>query len=223
MASRSFKQVLAAGGAAIVLGGAALGVAAAQQTPTPQAQGTPTRASGMPGQPPGAPRTDPRQELLNRVAGKLGVSPDRLQQAFDEARRELGTSDRPAGPRGGPGSEHRGAGFDLAAAAQALNVQLEQLRRELSGKSLADLARSRSVDPATVADVLKAEASQRIDEAARAGRIPADQVPTLKERVNQRIDELMNRQFPEAGQQRVPRGQRDSRAPAPFWVPSATN
>jgi hypothetical protein len=85
-------------------------------------------------------------------------------------------------------------------AAQALNMQPEQLRQELQGKTLTDVARAHNVDPTTVANALKTQASQRVDQAASAGRIPADQVATAKQQANQRIDELMTRQFPAAGQ-----------------------
>src|SRR5438105_1071320 len=210
MTSRSVKQFVAAGGAALVLGVAALGVAAAQQTPTvPTSPGpTQTRPAGTPGQQ-GAPRQDRRQELLNSVANKLGIPVDRLQQAFTDARRELGIPDRPAGElRGGPGGPDgfgpRGAGIDLMAAAQAMNLQPDQLRQELPGKSLADVARAHDVDPTTVANALKNQASQRIDQAATNGRIAADQVATAKQEANQRIDQLMTQQLPAMDQQRGP-------------------
>jgi len=192
------KQFIAAGAAALLLGGAAIGIASAQQTPTPTrppaAQGTP----GVPGQQRG-PGQDQRDQLLARVASKLGIPVDRLQQAFSDARQELGIPDRPQGfGPGGPG--RRGPGGELMGAAQALNMQPEQLRQELQGKTLTDVARAHNVDPTTVANALKTKASQRVDQAASAGRIPADQVATAKQQANQRIDELMTRQFPAAGQ-----------------------
>jgi hypothetical protein len=200
MTSRSIKQFIAAGATALVLGGAALGIASAQQTPTPSTQATPTRPAGAPGQQ-GAPRQDQRQELLSRVAGKLGITVDRLQQAFTDSRRELGIPDRPAGgERGGRPGFGRGPGIDLMAAAQTMNLQPDQLRQELPGKTLTDVARAHNVDPTTVVNALKATASQRIDQAAAAGRIPADQVATAKQQANQRVDELMTRQFPAMGQ-----------------------
>ena len=197
MTSRAIKQFIAAGGAALVLGGSVLGIAAAQQTPTPTAPGAgaaPTRPANVPGQQ-GTQGQDQRQQLLNRVASKLGVSVDRLEQAFTEARQELGI---PEGPRFAPRGHGPGRGFDLSAAAQALNLQPQQLRQELSDRSLTDVARARNVDPTTVANALKAQASQRIDQAATAGRIPADQVAAAKQRANQHVDELMTRPFPAA-------------------------
>jgi len=209
MTSRTVKQFFAAGGAALVLGAAALGIASAQQTPTPttapSGQTTPTRPPGAPGQP-GRPGEDQRQQLLARVASKLGIPVDRLQQAFTDAHQELGIPDRPQGfGPGGPG--RRGAGFDLLPVAQPLTLQPAQLRQELQGKTLTDVARAHNVDPTTIANALKAQASQRIDQAAASGRIPSDQVAAAKQQANQRVDELMTRQFPTAGQDRPgPRG-----------------
>jgi len=216
MRSRSIRQFAAAAGAALVLGGAALGIAAAQQTPTPTttAQATPTRPAGTPGLQQRGPGQDQRQELLSRVASKLGITVDRLQQAFNDARQELGIPDRPAGGfhDGGPGRGGPGFGIDLMAAAQALNLQPDQLPQELPGKSLTDVARAHNVDPSVVANALKAQASQRIDQAAATGRIAADQVATAKQQANQRIDELMTRQTPAMGQG----GPGDQRGPRPF-------
>lgn len=228
MTSRSIKQFVAAGGAALVLGGAALGVAAAQQTPTPSAQATPTRPAGAPGQQ-GASRQDRGQELLNRVASKLGITADRLQQAFSEARQELGIPDRPGGRHeGGPRFGHRGPGFgiDLMAAAQAMNIPPDQLHQELPGKSLAEVARAHNVDPTTAANALKAQVSQRIDQAASAGRIAADQVAAAKQQASQRIDEMMTRQLPAMGQPGGPGwpGQPgERRGPGQPQVPGGTN
>ena len=86
------------------------------------------------------------------------------------------------------------------AAAQAMNLQPDQLFQELPGKTLTDVARAQNVDPTVVANALKTQASQRIDQAASAGRIPADQVAAAKQQANQHIDELMTRQVPAQGQ-----------------------
>src|SRR5438093_894304 len=60
------------------------------------------------------------------------------------------------------------------AAAQAIGITPQQLRQELPGKSLADVARAHNVDPKKVSDALKASANQQIDQRASGGRVPAD-------------------------------------------------
>src|SRR6266542_302637 len=91
----SLKIAVLAGAGALIVGAAAIGTALAQQTPTPTA----------PGQAAQGPRA-----LLERVAAKLGIAPDRLEQAFREARQELGADrrHRPGGPRGEVRDRFRG-------------------------------------------------------------------------------------------------------------------
>jgi hypothetical protein len=209
---------VAAAGAAVVLGGAAFGVAAAQ-TPTPA---TPTRPAGAAQVAP-----DQREEqFLTALASKLGVTVDRLRQAVDETRQSLGLPDRggfggpgghggPGGP-GGPGGFGRG-GPSFTAAAQAMGISVDQLRQELPGKTLADVARAHNVDPNAVASALKTAAASRIDQDVTAGRLTADQASQAKQQANTRIDQQMTQQQPTGGPGR-PAGQPGS----PRATPPAT-
>ena len=187
----SLKRTVVAGAAALTMVGAALGAAGAQQTPTPSPSPTaPAPATRAPaGQ-------DHREQFLNALAAKLNVTPDRLRQAIEQTRQELGLPDRPAGGFGGPRGGRVGAGLD--AAAQAIGISVEQLRQELPGRSLADVARAHNANPTTVANALKAEANARIDQAAAAGRIPSDQVAAAKQRAAEAIDQKMTQQVPAA-------------------------
>lgn len=201
--SPALKRTLAAGGAALLLGGAAIGVVGAQQpTPTPVPGRTPTPATaaqatpGATAQRPGFPGG---QAFWDAVSRRLGITAERLQQAITEARTEAGIPDRNG--RGGRGPGGLGIGgprvrIALDVAAQTLGLTPAQLRTELSGKSLADVARARNIDPARVADALKADANTRIDRAATDGRIAADQVAALKQRTATEIDASITRQVP---------------------------
>lgn len=212
MRSQSLKRTVVAGVAALTLVGVALGAVAAQQTPTaspspvvPATGGSSTQRSpsltpdsgtrAPSGQ--GTSGRDRHEQFHNALAAKLGVSPDRLRQAMTETRQELGPPARAAGPKGG----HRG-GFSegLSVAATALNIDLEQLRQELRGKTLTAVAQAHNVNPTTVASALKTAANGRIDAAVSAGRIPADQVAQAKQRASDHIDHLMTQQLPAAGQ-----------------------
>ena len=185
MASNGLKRAIAAlalGGAVLALGGVAADRVAAQQTPTPTAPTTP-----------GAAQQGRHEQFLAAVAAKLNVSPDRLRQAMEEARQELGLPEKSGGPRG---TGRGGFGLGLEAAARAIGISPDQLRQELPGKSLADVARAHNVNPTAVANALKSEASTRIDQAVSAGRITADQATQMKQRLNDRIDQQMNAQVP---------------------------
>jgi hypothetical protein len=194
----SMKRTMVAGVAALTLVGASLGVVTAQQTPT------------TPGQPPAGQqhgdRQQHQQQFIAALAARLGITPEQLQQAMDQTRTDLGVPDRgPGGAgeprRGGGGDQRMGGGLD--AAAQALGVSVDQLRQELAGgQTLTQVAQAHSVDPTTVANALKQAADARIDQDATAGRIPADQVATAKQRAAERVDQMMS----QAGPQRGPGG-----------------
>jgi hypothetical protein len=180
----ALKRALAALGIAGVLGAGGVGVAAAQ-TPTP------VRPAGTPVAP-----AQRQEQFLTSLASKLGVTVDALKQALTETRQSLGMGDR--GGFGGPGGPRRG-GISLEAAARALNISQDQLRQELSGKTLSDVARAHNVDPATVANALKAAAATQIDGAVTAGRLTADQAAQAKQQANTRIDQQMTQQLPAGG------------------------
>ena len=135
-----------------------------------------------------------REQFLAAVASKLNVTPDRLKQAMADARQELGIPERPAGPAGGPGRGGFGLGFE--AAAKAIGISVDQLRQELRGKSLADVAKAHNIDASTVADALKAEASNHLDQGVSAGRMTAEQAAQMKQGLATRIDQMMARQLP---------------------------
>ena len=206
--SFSLKRSAVAGAAALTLVGATLGVAGAQQTPSPSpvpSPGAPSTQQQRPASPgtPGQTRPTPeqrqqqQQQFLASVASKLNVTPERLQQAMDQARQELGIPERGPGGPGGRGGLGGPGGLD--AAAQALGITPDQLRQELqAGRTLTQVAQARNVNLTTVSNAMKAAANTKIDQAAAAGRIPADQVATAKQQAAQRIDELMNRQGPPA-------------------------
>ena len=163
-----------------MLVGSVLGLALAQQgaTPTP---GTPAPGQTAPGRP-------GHQAFIDALARQLGITSERLQQAMTAARNEVGLTGGSFGGRHGPG---RG-GMDLTAAAQAIGISADQLRQELPGKSLAQVAQAHGRNPADVATALKNAANQRIDQAVANGRLNATQATDMKQRAAQRIDQLMN-------------------------------
>ena len=85
----------------------------------------------------------------------------------------------------------------LQSAANAIGITADQLRQELPGKSLADVAKAHNVDPKKVADRLKADAKSRIDQAVASGRVPADQAAQLNQGVDQMVDRFMDQKLPQ--------------------------
>jgi hypothetical protein len=101
----------------------------------------------------------------------------------------------------GGGRHHEGGGgFErgvaLGVAAQAIGITPQQLRTELPGKSLAQVAQAHGKNPADVATALKNAANQRIDAEVAAGELTADQAAQRKQTVDQHIDQGMNEVVP---------------------------
>jgi len=189
MAPGSLKIAVLATAGALIVGAVAIGTALAQQPPPP-----PGQAQSAQG---------PRA-LLERVAAKLGIAPDRLEQAFREARQELQTErgpgpggPRPGGPRGEVRERFRGMMHQaLEIVANELHMTPEQLRAELPGNSLAAVSRNHGVDPQQVAIALTNAANQHIDAAVGQGRLTAEQATRMKQRVAEMIQRMMDRQLP---------------------------
>jgi hypothetical protein len=237
MSFLSLKRALVAGGTVVVLGAAALGVTHAQTaTPTPNSV-QPTPAAGA------TPRAGTRgarlEQYLDALAKRLGITTDKLKQAMQDARNDAGlpapgSFRRPGGPGrpgfgnapGAPGGFGRGVDLPATsdAAAKAIGITSDQLRQELPGKSLTDVANAHKVDPKTVSDAIKAALGARFDQAVTNGRLTADQAAQAKQRVNTQVDQLMTRQFPQrpagrpAGRPAQPNTTR-SFAPAPAANP----
>jgi ribosome recycling factor len=179
------RRAAIAAGAVLILGGSAVGIAAAQTAPA----ATPGAQSGA------------YQKFIDALAQKLGVSSQTLQQDIAQVRQDQGlpaTGGFPGargrgGPRGGFGA------FNFQVAAQTLGITPQQLRTELAGKSLAQVAQAHGKTGADVATALKNDANQRIDQAVTSGRITSDQGNQRKTATDQRIDQLVNQVMPQGG------------------------
>jgi hypothetical protein len=188
--SPTTRRSLLVSGAAIILSVAAIGVAGAQQTPAP--------GPSAPGQT--TPARSGHTAFLEALARRLGITTDRLQQAITESRNEVGLPNREEKPGFGRFGHRFGrGGLDASVAAQAIGITVDQLRQELPGKSLAQVAEAHGKNPADVATALKDAVNQHIDQAVAAGRLTADQSAQLKQQKAQRIDQIMNRVLPQGG------------------------
>jgi hypothetical protein len=184
------RRILLGVGATAILVGSAVGIAAAQQA-------TPSPTTGQ--QRPGA------QAFLAALAKRLNITTDQLNQAISGARQDVGLPANGAFPGrgrgpGGPGGFGMGRfGGEFNAAAQAIGITVDQLRAELPGKTLTQVAQNHGKNPADVATALKDAFNQRVDQAVTNGRLTADQATQIKQRGDQRIDQLMTRVVPQGG------------------------
>jgi polyhydroxyalkanoate synthesis regulator phasin len=121
-----------------------------------------------------------------------------IDQRIDQLVNQVMPQGGPGG-RGGFGARGGVFGGGLDAAATALGITPEQLRTELPGKSLAQVAQAHGKSATDVASALKNAAHTRIDQAVTAGRLTADQATTQKTQIDQRIDQQINQVVPQRG------------------------
>jgi hypothetical protein len=202
---RTRRAVLAAGGAALVgcatLGAVALGVANAQSAPTfGPAFATAGAADVFTYD--SAQLKDQHDKFITTLASKLGVSSDKLQQALKDTQKEVGPGPLMIG-FGAPGIGAQGAAIaitgDLTPAAKVIGISEDQLRKELAGKSLTDVARAHNVDPQKVASEIKSVRRADLDKAVQSGKLPADMASTITSNLDQEVDMLMTMVRPASG------------------------
>jgi polyhydroxyalkanoate synthesis regulator phasin len=167
----------------------------------------------------------PEQEsraVLNDVAGQLGVTPERLSNAFKtalknridqavkdghltqaEATRMKAAIDRESVPMLGPGfgfghggprlhREHHG----LEAAAKYLGMTEAALRTQLqSGKTLAEVAKDRNKSVDGLVTALVAEKKARIEQAVKDGHLSQAQADELVTGIKEHVTAMVNGRF----------------------------
>jgi anti-sigma28 factor (negative regulator of flagellin synthesis) len=195
----------AVGAAAAVAGGFGIAEAAtgsATPTPKPSASAGPTRQQAL-------------QDFLNRLAAKLGVSPDRVTAAamsaaddmVDQAVKDGKITAAQAqkikqaiasgnfgpglfggiGGIGGRGGVLHGAADVVHAAAQALGMTDADVRSGLgSGKTITDLATSHGKKPAAVQAALRTAIRKGLQPAVDAGKLTAARADQMADSLAQR-------------------------------------
>jgi hypothetical protein len=195
------RRAVLAGGAALVIGGvAAASVAAQQQAAPADFKGDALFVAGdaVAGVDGLDKMTQRRQDWLKAIAAKLGVTPEKLDQAIQDVAKEQGNLPPPmllplpALDAGAPGTFSIRIDPGFAAAAKAIGISEDQLKQESANKSLTDVARAHNVDPKVVADAIKAQRRADLDEAAADGKLPAAMADRLKSHLDQEVQRLMD-------------------------------
>ena len=220
-------RALTAGGVLVIAGAAGtMATVTNAQQPTPPAgtaQASPTPGAGS------QQRSQAMTEYINRLAQNLGITPDRLRAALQQtalqqvdaalARGEITAQqaqqarDRinageigfglPFG-HGGRGGGRGGFFVPFDQLAQFLGVTEEQLRTELNGRSLAQVAQAHGRTREQLIQFLVAAAQQQIAADVQAGRITQAEANTrladLRTRIEQKVDEVRQAgQRPQSG------------------------
>jgi hypothetical protein len=168
--------------------------------------------------------SDQRQAVINDAAGRLGVTPSALQNAFKGALKDqieaavtagkltraqadaieariaagqgLGFGGMGGGFRGPGGGMHGILGPSLAAATTYLDLTEAQIRTDLqSGKTLAQIATAQGKDPAKLVDALVTAETAQLATAVKDGKLTAAQQTQILANLNQRVTDMVNGTF----------------------------
>lgn len=103
-------------------------------------------------------------------------------------------------PHGPKGIGAKGLGNGLAAAASALGVTEQELHTALhSGQTIADVARSKNVDPQKVIDAVVAAQKTAIEQAVTDGKLTRAQADEILANVADRVTSMVNDAHPMRG------------------------
>ena len=157
--------------------------------------------------------------MLNDVAGQLGVTPERLSNAFKtalknridqavkdghltqaEATRMKAAIDRESVPMVGPGFRregHFGRGHHgLEAAAKYLGMTEAALRTQLqNGKTLAQVAQDRNKSVDGLVTALVAEKKARIEQGVKDGHLSQARADELVAGIKEHVTAMVNGRF----------------------------
>ena len=164
----------------------------------------------------------PIQTLFSKVAGKLGVSEERMDSAvkdaslemIDEALAEGQITEEQAGrlrerveeygfalplrPRWGHGVCQARVHFLLGAAGEVLDTEKGDLLQELrDGKTLVQLAEGKGMSVEQFKSDLLAQIEADLNELVEEGKITQERADKALERAQDNIDDIVSRQAPE--------------------------
>lgn len=168
---RRLNSTILAGGAAVAMMLAGLGIAGAQTGET------------TPSEPPAVEKAPHEADERH---GKDRIAVEGVAEDCDGKHR-----------RGGGHGRHHKIGIGLDVAARAIGIPMEDLMTALrSGQSIAEVARSKSVDPAKVVEALTADAKQRLQAKVESGDITQAQADERLAKQTERFEKFVNRTWP---------------------------
>ena len=228
--TRRKKLTFAAGAAGVALLVAGLGAAGAvaasrMLSPSEESKAVIDDAASQLGIEPSALSDALKQALKNRVDEAVDAGRLTREQA-DELKARIDADEYPLlFGHGGPGFGGRHVHVEvLSTAASYLGLTEAELRDELQGKTLAEIAKSKGKSVSGLVQQLVATQTKRIDEAVADGRLTDEQATELKADLQKHMEALVNGELHGPGEGRHPRfwpGSGSPRAPPQFGGPPA--
>ena len=124
-------------------------------------------------------------------------------------------------PQGGFGDHGGKGGASLAVAAKALGIDEATLKTELqAGKTIADVAKAKNIDPSVVSSALLADEKTRVAQAVTDGKLTQAQADTRLATAQTRITDMLNGKLPVGGPGK--HGPKTNGATKPTTSPVAT-
>ena len=122
----------------------------------------------------------------------------------------------PGDGRGGPGGGHFGPRPAFEAAAEAIGIEVEDLRTALAdGQTIAEVAEANGVAVEDVIAAMVTEAQEQLAAAVADGRIDQDRADEISATLEERITDQVNGEFEMRGPGMGHRGPGDEAPPAP--------
>ena len=178
------KVIASLATSAMLLGGAAgvtIGPAGAQDEEAPSEEAPDERPE----------RGTRLREALDGLVSLGVLTQEQADTVFDTLMETLSSGDRPGGNR--PGGRHGSGGAALGTAAEAIGIEVEDLREAVrDGSTIAEIAEENGVDPQQVIDALVAQANERIDQALADGRFDEAEADEKRSEIEQRVTDLVN-------------------------------
>jgi hypothetical protein len=187
------KKLAAAITAAVIIGGGATATIAVAGAQT----GTTTTTAPANATPPDHPdRGAAQKSALDPLVADGTITQEQEDKVLG-ALENAAPMDHHGGP-GGPGGHMLGAGMDVVA--NALGITTDELKTDLqNGQSIADIAKAKGVDPATVVQAITDAANTKLDEAVASGKLTQDQADKIKANETEMITAMVNGTPPTGG------------------------
>lgn len=96
----------------------------------------------------------------------------------------------------GHGRSHLGRGDTLGAAASYLGLTEAELRQQLPGKTLADIAKEQGTSVSGLVDAMVTAAAKEIDQAVADGKLTSEQAAAMKTDLQARLESMVNGDHP---------------------------
>ena len=126
------------------------------------------------------------REALDGLVSLGVLTQEQSDTVFDTLMETLSSGDH-------TGGRHGGGGAALGTAAEAIGIEVEDLREAVrDGSTIAEIAEENGVDAQEVIDALVAQANERIDQALADGRFDEAEADEKRAEVEQRVTDLVN-------------------------------